>query len=260
MAVVINLNNITVVREGRAILDNVDFTVEDNQRWAIVGPNGAGKTTLLRVCAAQVQPSTGTATILGEQLGEINIFELQTRVGFASTALANRIPNSETVLNAVMTAAYAITGRYKEEYDEVDERRAKRVLNEWNLLELADRAFGTLSDGERKRVQIARSVMTDPELLLLDEPVASLDMASRELTVGVLGQYASSPVAPAMVMVTHHLEEIPEGFTHAMLMRDGRIFAAGDIHSTLTSDKVSEAFGFGLHVEFSDGRFHARAR
>ena len=200
------------------------------------------------------------ATILGSQLGEINIFELQTRVGFASTAVANRIPNSETVLDSVMTAAYAVTGRDKETYDDVDVRRAKRVLNEWNLLELADRAFGTLSDGERKRVQIARAVMTDPELLLLDEPVASLDMASRELTVGVLGQYATSPVAPAMVMVTHHLEEIPEGFTHALLMKAGRIFAAGEIHSTLTSDKVSEAFGFGLHVEFSDGRFHVRAR
>ncbi|MEO0024453.1 MAG: hypothetical protein RL196_894 [Actinomycetota bacterium] len=260
MAVVINLNNVTVVREGRPILDNVDFTVEEKQRWAIVGPNGAGKTTLLRVAAAALQPTTGTATILGEQLGEINVFELQTRIGFASTAQANRIPNSETVLNAVMTAAYAVTGRWTEKYEEVDERRARRVLNEWHLLDLADRAFGTLSDGERKRVQIARAVMTDPELLLLDEPVASLDMASRELTVGVLGQYASSPVAPAMVMVTHHLEEIPEGFTHALLMKDGRIFSAGEIRSTLTSDKVSEAFGFGLHVEFNDGRYHARAR
>ena len=260
MAAVINLNNVTVVREGRPILDSVNFTVEENQRWAIVGPNGAGKTTLLRVAAAQVQPSSGVATILGQQLGEINIFELQTRIGFASTAIANRIPNSETVLNSVMTAAYAITGRYKEEYDEVDERRARRVLNEWQLLHLADRAFGTLSDGERKRVQIARAVMTDPDLLVLDEPVASLDMAARELTVAVLGQYAISPVAPAMVMVTHHLEEIPEGFTHAVLMHQGKIFAAGEIRSTLTSDKVSEAFGFGMHIEFNDGRFHARAR
>ena len=260
MAVVIKLNNVTVVREGRPILDNVDFSVEENQRWAIVGPNGAGKTTLLRVAAAQVQPTSGAAIILGEQLGEINVFELQTRIGFASTAISNRIPNSETVVNAVMTAAYAITGRWTETYDEVDERRARRVLNEWHLLHLADRAFGTLSDGEKKRVQIARAVMTDPELLLLDEPVASLDMASRELTVGVLGQYASSPVAPAMVMVTHHLEEIPEGFTHAVLLREGRIFAAGEIKTTLTSDKVSEAFGFGLHVENIDGRFHARAR
>jgi len=260
MATVIKFNKVTVVREGRPILDNVDFAVEANQRWAIVGPNGAGKTTLLRVAAAQVQPSSGVATVLGQQLGEINVFELQTRIGFASTALANRIPNSETVLNAVMTAAYAITGRWTETYDDIDERRARRVLNEWQLLHLADRAFGTLSDGERKRVQIARAVMTDPELLLMDEPVASLDMASRELTVGVLGQYASSPVAPAMVMVTHHIEEIPEGFTHALLMRNGAIFSAGEIHSTLTSDKVSDAFGFGLHVDFSQGRFHARAR
>jgi iron complex transport system ATP-binding protein len=152
MAVVINFNNVTVVREGRPILDNVDLSVEENQRWAIVGSNGAGKTTLLRVAAAQVQPTTGSATILGEKLGETNVFELQTRIGFASTALSNRIPNSETVVNAVITAAYAITGRWTEEYDEVDERRARRVLNEWHLLHLADRAFGTLSDGERKRV------------------------------------------------------------------------------------------------------------
>ena len=260
MSVVIDLKNVTVMRENRPILDNVDFRVEENQRWAIVGANGAGKTTLLRVAAAQIQPSTGSAKILGEQLGEINVFELRTRIGFASTALANRIPNSETVVNAVMTAAYAVTGRWNEEYDDVDERRARRVLNEWHLLHLADRAFGTLSDGERKRVQIARAVMTDPELLLLDEPVASLDMASRELTIGILGEYASSSVAPAMVMVTHHLEEIPEGFTHVALLKEGRIFAAGEIHSTLTSDKVSEAFGFGLHIDFNDGRFYARAR
>jgi iron complex transport system ATP-binding protein len=260
MSRVIDLNNVTVVRDQRPILNNIDWQVKDDQRWVIVGPNGAGKTTLLRVAAAQIHPTHGQATVLGERLGEINVFELRTRIGFASSAQAAHIPNSETVLNSVMTASYAVTGRWNESYDDIDERRARRVLNEWHLENFADRAFGTLSDGERKRTQIARAVMPDPELLLLDEPVASLDLAAREQTINIIGHYASAPMAPAMVMVTHHLEEIPAGFTHALLIRGGEIFAAGEIHSTLTSDKISEAFGFGLHVEYVEGRFRARAK
>ena len=259
MSRVIDLNNITVLREGRAILNNVDWQVDADQRWVIIGPNGAGKTTLLRVAAAQIHPTSGQATILGERLGEINVFDLRTRIGFASSALAAHIPNSETVLNAVMTAAYAVTGRWNEKYEDIDERRARRVLAEWKLSELADRAFGTLSDGERKRTQIARAVMADPELLLLDEPVASLDLAAREQTISTIGQYAQSPYAPAIVMVTHHLEEIPIGFTHAMIVNDGQVYAAGTIESTLTSEKISEAFGFSMLVTNEGGRYRARA-
>jgi len=260
MSRVIDLNNVSVVRDQRPILNNVDWQVESDQRWVIVGPNGAGKTTLLRVLGAQIHPSTGQVTILNERLGEINVFELRTRIGFASSALASHIPNSENVLDAVMTASYAVTGRWNEQYDDIDVRRAHRVLNEWGLGEFAERSFGTLSDGERKRAQIARAVMPDPEMLLLDEPVASLDLAAREQTISIIGQYASSPMAPAIVMVTHHLEEIPAGFTHALILRDGQVYAAGEIASTLTSTKISEAFGFGVEVDFIDGRYRARAK
>jgi iron complex transport system ATP-binding protein len=159
-----------------------------------------------------------------------------------------------------MTASYAVTGRFKEKYEDVDERRARRVLTEWHLSDYADRPFGTLSDGEKKRVQIARAVMPDPELLLLDEPVASLDIGSRESTIKILSGYASHPAAPAIIMVTHHLEEIPAGFTHALVLNEGRIIASGPINHTLTPEKLSEAYGLQLEVAFQAGRFSVRAK
>lgn len=259
MSEVIDLQNVSVVRGGATIIDSLTFQVKANERWVIIGANGAGKTTLLKLCAAQIQPSSGTATLLGQRLGKVNVFELRTRIGFASSSLAAQIPNSETVLNAVMTASYGVTGRWNEQYDAIDERRARRVLGEWQLSEFEDRPFGTLSDGERKRVQIARSIMTDPEILLLDEPVASLDLAARELTIQLLSGYASSPDAPAMVMVTHHLEEIPAGFTHAMILQDGKVMAKGEIGTTLTSASISEAFRFPLQLSFENGRYSAVA-
>ena len=259
VAKVIDLQNVSVKRSGKEILSQISFAADSSERWVILGPNGAGKTTLLRVCAAQIQPSSGQASILEQKLGQVNVFELRTRIGFASSALAAQIPNSETVLNAVMTASYGITGRWNESYDAIDERRARRVLAEWQLADFEARPFGTLSDGERKRVQIARSIMTDPELLLLDEPVASLDLAARELTLQLLGGYAQSPSAPAMAMVTHHIEEIPQGFTHAMLLQDGKIIARGEIGSTITSAAISEAFRFPLTVSYENGRFRAVA-
>ena len=257
MSNAIDLQNVSVIRDGKPILDSITFQASADQRWVILGSNGAGKTTMLRVCAAQIHPSLGSATILNQRLGEVNVFELRTRIGFASSALAAQIPNSETVLNAVMTASYGITGRWNETYDAIDERRAMRVLGEWELTDFASRPFGTLSDGEHKRVQIARSIMTDPELLLLDEPVASLDLAARELTLKLLGGYAQSQVAPAMAMVTHHLEEIPAGFTHALLLQDGKILARGEIGATITSASISETFRFPLKVSYQDGRFAA---
>jgi len=256
---VINLQNVSLVRDGQSILSNIDWRVEGDQRWVIIGPNGAGKTSLLRILATQIHPSSGSAQVLGQDFGHVDLHDLRTRVGFASNALANRIPLVETVLNAVMTASHGVTGRWNEQYEDIDERRARRVLGEWDLADFADREFGSLSDGERKRTQIARAVMPDPELLLLDEPVASLDLAARENTVRLLGHYAQSPIAPAMIMVTHHLEEIPAGFTHALILVDGQIFAAGEIDYVLDTVNISEAFGMNIVVDKVEGRFRARA-
>ncbi|MBI5160034.1 MAG: ATP-binding cassette domain-containing protein, partial [Micrococcales bacterium] len=231
-----------------------------DERWVVLGPNGAGKTTLLQVVSATIHPSAGNATLLDSRLGQIDVFELRPRIGFASSSLARRIPPTETVLDAVMTAAYSVTGRWNEEYEDVDVRRARRVLAEWKLDHLVDRRFGSLSDGEQKRTQIARSVMTDPELLLLDEPAASLDLGAREELLQLLGNYAASPDAPAMVMVTHHVEEIPLGFTHALLLANARIRAAGPLDEVITAEHLTEVFGLPLTVTRSDdGRFTARA-
>jgi len=259
MARVLQLTDVSVVRGGNAILDSVSWTVNDDERWVVLGPNGAGKTTLLQIAAALLHPSSGEAIVLEETLGKADLFELRPRIGFASTALARRIPPTETVLNVVMTAAYAVTGRWNESYDDIDTRRAQRVLAEWRLDALAHRRFGDLSDGEQKRVQIARSIMTDPELLLLDEPAASLDLGAREELLQILGGYASAPAAPAIIMVTHHVEEIPLGFTHALVLAGGALHAAGPVADVITSETLGAAFGLGLVVEARDGRFAARA-
>ena len=206
-----------------------------------------------------MHPTSGAVTVLGETLGRTDVFELRPRIGFASSAMAKRVPRDETVLNTVLTAAYSVLGRWNENYEDIDERRALRVLGDWRLDHLADRTFGTLSDGEQKRVQIARAVMTDPELLLLDEPTASLDLGSREELLALLSGYASSPTTPAMLMVTHHVEEIPVGFTHVLLMREGRIVAAGPIAETLTADTLTETFGMPIVLSSDEGRYAARA-
>lgn len=261
MVRVLELEDVSFVRDGNTILDRLTWTVESDERWVILGPNGAGKSTILNLASAHVHPTSGTAHVLGERLGRVDVFDLRPRIGIASTAMARRIPRDETVYDAVITAAYAVTGRWNEAYEDVDGRRADRVMREWRLDGLRDRLFGTLSDGEQKRVQIGRAVMTDPELLLLDEPAASLDLGAREELVRLLGEYAATPDAPAMVIVTHHVEEIPAGFTHAMLLADGRIHAAGPISEVITGERLSEAFGIPLVVSTSeDGRFAARAQ
>ena len=259
MVNVLLFTDVSVVRGGTTILDSVNWSVDDDQRWVILGPNGAGKTTMLQIAAAIIHPSSGRAAVLEEPLGGTDLFELRPRIGFASTAMARKVPANEKVIDVVMTAAYSVTGRWNEEYEEIDERRAQRVLAEWKLDHLAGRKFGTLSDGEQKRVQIARAVMTDPEILLLDEPAASLDLGAREELLQLLSGYASEAGSPAIIMVTHHVEEIPRGFTHALLLAGGGIVSAGPLTEALTAESLGETFGLTIELAETDGRYAARA-
>jgi iron complex transport system ATP-binding protein len=259
MSDVLEFAGVSVVRGGNTLLDDITWEVEEGQRWVILGPNGAGKTTLLELAAGRIHPTTGVAGILGEVLGAVDVFELRPRIGLASAAVAERLSADELVHDVVVTASYGIVGRWREKYEALDHARAEDLLESLGAAHLSDRTFGTLSEGERKRVQIARALMTDPELMLLDEPAAGLDLGGREDLVARLGLLAADVEAPALVLVTHHVEEIPPSFTDVLLMREGRIVAAGPVEITLTAVNLSEAFGLPLVVERHGQRWSARA-
>jgi iron complex transport system ATP-binding protein len=256
---VVAVDHVTVTRAGKDLVRDVDWRVELDERWVVLGPNGAGKTTLLSLAAARLHPSRGTVDVLGERLGRVDVFELRTRIGLTSVMLHDRMPPEESVLDAVVTAAWSVMGRFRESYESLDHARALVLLTQLGVGQLAHRRYGTLSEGERKRVQIARALMTDPELLLLDEPAAGLDLGGREDLVRRLAELAADPDAPAIVLVTHHVEEIPPGFTHALLLREGSVVAAGLLTETVTSENLSKTFDLPLRVEYADGRFTARA-
>ena len=260
MVAVVDLAGVSIVRGGSTLLDDITVQIDESDRWVVIGPNGAGKTTLLQVLGAQIHPTGGVAGLLGEVLGTVDVFELRPRIGITSAALAERIPRSERVHDVVVSASYAVLGRWREDYDELDHQRADELLEQLGIGGLVDRTFGTLSEGERKRVQIARALMTDPELLLLDEPAAGLDLSGREALVRTLSELAQDPYAPASVLVTHHVEEIPVGITHALLLKGGRLVAAGPVDETLTAENLSATFDLPLALSRSDGRWAARAR
>jgi iron complex transport system ATP-binding protein len=256
---VLELDDVTVVRGNNRILDSVCWSVHEGERWVILGPNGAGKTTLLQILAARLHPTSGTVDLLEERIGKVDVFELRPRVGLASAAMADSIPSGERVIDVVMTASYAVVGRWRERYDSQDEKRAADLLAALGAGTYGQRTFGTLSEGERKRVQIARALMSDPELLLLDEPAAGLDLGGREDLVLRLNALAADPASPTVVLVTHHVEEIPPAFTHALLLRAGRIVSAGPAADVLTSPWLTAAFGIPMVVDETDGRHSARA-
>lgn len=254
----IDFRRVSLRRGGKTLVGPLTWAVELDERWVVIGPNGAGKTSLLRIAAAMDHPSSGTAYVLGERLGRTDMAELRSRVGLSSSALSQKVPDDEVVRDLVVSAGYAVLGRWRERYDDVDYAQAVDMLESVGAEHLAERTYGTLSEGERKRVLIARSMMTDPELLLLDEPAAGLDLGGREELVARLADLAADPDAPATVLVTHHVEEIPQGFSHCLLLSEGEVVASGLLTDVLTAENLSAAFGQSIALEMIDGRYFAR--
>ncbi|MFJ1754234.1 ABC transporter ATP-binding protein [Kitasatospora sp. NPDC088134] len=257
MSDVLELVDVSVVREGRALVDQVSWSVKEGERWVVLGPNGAGKTTLLQIAGAYLFPSSGEAVVLGEKLDQVDVFEQRARIGLASAAMYDKLPVGQTVLETVLTAAYGQTVHGKESYEQSDEQRALLLLDRLGMGGFTDRKFGSLSEGERKRTLIARALMTDPELLLLDEPAAGLDLGGREDLIRRLAALAQDEFAPSMVMVTHHVEEIVPGMTHVLMIRQGKVMTAGPIATTLTARNLSHCFGLPLTLEQRGDRWIA---
>lgn len=256
----VDFRDVSLVRGGKTLVGPISWQVELDERWVVIGPNGAGKTSLMRMAAAQLFPSSGVAFVLGERLGKVEVRELSTRIGVSSASIAERVPEDEIVGDLVMSAGYSVIGRWREDYDDMDRAQAIESLESMGAEHLVDRRFGTLSEGERKRVLIARALMTDPELLLLDEPAAGLDLGGREELVDRLSRLALDPDAPATVLITHHVEEIPDGFTHALLLSEAHVVAQGLLADVLTSKNLSDAFRQQITLSKVGGRYFARRR
>jgi len=256
---VLNLQNVSVVRDGKTILGPVDWQVNENERWVILGPNGAGKSTLFALCSTQIHPTIGSVEILGSKLGAVDVFEVRPRIGFMGSTLLSLFPEDEKVIDIVLTAAYAMLGRWNESYELWDESRAQGLLTTLGVRELAQRNFNTLSEGEKKRVLISRSLMSDPEILLLDEPASGLDLGGREDLLTRFDLLATDPHSPVTLIITHHIEEIPAGSTHALLLKNGRIVGSGAIASVITSENLSLAYDMPISVVMTNNRYSANA-
>ena len=257
--IVLAMSGVTVERNQRTILGPIDFQVRSGERWVILGPNGSGKSTLMNILATRVFPTSGRVKVLDQEMGKVDLFELRTRIGVCATLTSEDIPDDEFVRDVVLTAAYAILGRWNEDYDLWDESRSIALLTTFGVRDLAERRYYTLSDGEKKRVQIARALMADPELLLLDEPTAGLDLGGREDLLRRFAEFSTDPSAPASIFITHHIEEIPIGTTHALIIKEGRIAVSGPVGEVITTENMSAVFGIGIEVTAANGRFFARS-
>jgi len=253
----LSLRDVTLVREGRAILDSVTWTVGASERWVVLGRNGCGKSTLMKIASLYLHPSSGEVDVLGETLGRTDVRSLRKRIGVASSGMADQLRSDLIAADVVMTAKNAALETWWHTYDDADRQRARDCLERMEIGRLADRSFVTLSSGEKQRVLLARTLMPEPGLLLLDEPTAGLDLAGREDLVRTLGVLAVGVDTPATVLVTHHVEEIPEGFTHVLMLREGRVLSAGTLDDVLTEANLSECFEMPLGLERRHGRWWA---
>ena len=259
MREILKFEEVSVRRGERIILGPISWSVNEDERWVVLGPNGAGKTTLFQIAATNIHPTKGTATILGERLGAVDVFELRPRIGLTTNNLAAEIPFAESVLNVVMTAAYGVIGRWREEYDLWDESRGLALLTTLGMRDRKDQSYGTLSEGEKKRALIARALMPNPEILLLDEPAAGLDLGGREDLLKRLKAIIEDPQSPATIIITHHIEEIPEGTSHILLLSNATPVAAGPIEEVLTAENLTAAYGVPISLVRDNGRYFARA-
>lgn len=257
--VVLRVSGVSVSVDGTTILHGVHWTVRQQQRWIVLGPNGAGKTTLLRLAALYLYPSRGEVEVLGHRLGQVDMRMLRRHIGLVSPAFADMLREGVTAVEVVMTAREAALETWWHSYNASDHATALALLDRMGVVEVADRRFGALSSGERQRVLLARSLWGDPGLVLYDEPTAGLDLGAREDLLDRLGGLAHDTSTPPIVLVTHHVEEIPQGFTHALLVGHGTIMAAGPLHEVLTADALSELFGVPLQLEQREGRYSARS-
>ena len=258
MTAVLKLTNVSFVRDDRTLLAPLSWTIRPAQRWLVLGANGSGKTTLLKICSMYEHPSTGTVDVLGERLGRTDVRRLRRRVGFLSASLAAQIRPELRCIDVVRTARYAALEPWWHSYTADDDRQALQCLDRMGVAWTADKPMAVVSSGEQQRVLLARALMNDPGILLLDEPSARLDLGGREQLVRALAELAQDSASPPLVLVTHHLDEVPPGMTHVLMLRDGQVTAVGPIEVTLTSDNLSHCFGIALHLDRRpDGRFTA---
>jgi len=258
--VIIELAGVSVRRSGRTILGPLDWAVASGERWVVLGANGSGKSTLLSIVDMALWPTTGRVDVLGATYGRVDAREHRRRIGLAGSAVEAAFRDDLTPPVLIMTAKHAATEPWWHEYSDDDRSRARDLALRLGLGEVLDHPFGTLSAGERRRTSIARALMPDPELLLLDEPTTSLDLGARETLLRDLSTLAAAAAPAAIVLVTHHVEEIPAGFGHALILRQGRVVARGPLDEVLTAEVLSEAYGLPIEVRRSDGRATARLR
>ncbi len=257
---IVDVRGLLVRRAGRTILGPLDWIIRPGQRWVVIGANGSGKTTLLSVVGLTLWPTAGSVDVLGARYGRVDSREVRRRIGAAGSAVELSLRDDLTPIDLVMTARHAATEPWWHVFSDEDRARARGLLDRLGMGAVADHPFGTLSAGDRRRSSNARALMPDPDLLLLDEPAASLDLGARETLLRDLSILAREPLPAAIVLVTHHVEEIPSGFSHALVLSAGLAVAAGPLDEVLTDDVLTRALGLPIAVQRRDGRTWAWLR